>query len=344
MRAFAGVLALVLATFVTTPEALAEVRVVTTTTDLAWAAREVGGDHVRVRALCSGNEDPHFVSPTPSLVAAVGDADLFVEIGLSLEIWSERLLDGAGNPGVRPGAPGYVLASQGVATLERPTTLSRSQGDLHPEGNPHIWLDPLAMKQIASNIAEGLARVDPEHAADYRARSVALGGRIDRALYGGALVNLLGSALLDRLVRGGQLDTYLDRELGGASLRSRLGGWLKVAAPFQGEAVVTTHQSWIYFATRFGLEIADYVEEKPGIQPSVAHRRHVVERMRARDIPLVIVTNYYDPKIPAAIAEDAGAEVASVPLMTGGSPEAATWFDLMNHLVAVHAAAYGKTP
>ncbi len=219
MRAVAWILALVLASFVTAPEASAEVRVVTTITDLAWAAREVGGNHVRVRVLCSGNEDPHFVAPTPSLVAAVGDADLFVEIGLSLEIWSERLLDGAGNPGVRPGAPGYVLASQGVATLERPVTLSRSQGDLHPEGNPHIWLDPLAMKKIASNIAEGLVRVDPEHAADYRDRSVALGDRIDRALYGDVLVDLLGSALLDRLVRGGQLDTYLDRELSGTSLR-----------------------------------------------------------------------------------------------------------------------------
>jgi zinc/manganese transport system substrate-binding protein len=344
MRAVAWALALVLVGFVTVPQASAEVRVVTTTTDLAWAAREVGGDHVRVRALCSGNEDPHFVSPTPSLVAAVGDADLFVEVGLSLEIWSERLLDGAGNPGVRRGAPGYVSASQGVMTLERPTALSRSQGDLHPEGNPHVWLDPLAMKKIASNIAEGLARVDLENAADYRARSIALGDRIDRALYGDALVELLGSALLDRLARGGQLETYLDRELGGTSLRSRLGGWLKRAATFQGEAVVTTHQSWIYFATRFGLEIADYIEEKPGIQPSVAHRRHVVEQMRARNIPLVVVTNYYGPKIPAAIARDAGAEVASVPLMTGGSPEAATWFDLMNHLVDVHAAAYGKTP
>ena len=344
MRTIVGILALVLASLFTTPQASAEVRVVTTTTDLAWAAREVGGEHVRVRALCSGNEDPHFVSPTPSLVAAVGDADLFVEVGLSLEIWSERLLDGAGNPGIRPGAPGYVLASEGVATLERPTTLSRSQGDLHPEGNPHIWLDPLAMKQIASNIAEGLARVDPEHDADYRARNAALADRIDRALYGDALVELLGSALLDRLSRGGQFDAYLDRELAGAPLRSRLGGWLEVAAPLQGKAVVTTHQSWIYFATRFGLEIADYVEEKPGIQPSVAHRRHVVERMQARKIPLVIVTNYYDPKIPRAIAREAGAEISSVPLMTEGSPEAASWFDLIDHLVTVHAAAYGERP
>jgi len=342
MRSLAGFLALVLACLGTTAQAAAEVRVVTTITDLAWAAREVGGSHVRVRALCSGNADPHFVSPTPSLVAAVGDADLFVEIGLSLEIWSERLLDGAGNPGVRPGSPGYVLASQGIATLERPTILSRSQGDLHPQGNPHVWLDPLAMKKIASNIAEGLARVDPAHAADYRARSIALADRIDRRLYGSALVDLLGSALLDRLARGGQLHSYLDRELGGSSLRSRLGGWLKLAAPLQGKAVVTTHQSWIYFATRFGLEIADYVEEKPGIQPSVAHRRHVVEGMRARKIPLVVVTNYYALKIPGAIAQQAGAEIASVPLMTGGSPEAATWFDLMEHLVTTYAAAYGK--
>jgi len=344
MNRLAAFLVFALASLGTAAPAPAEIKVVTTITDLAWAAREVGGSHVRVRALCSSNEDPHFVSPTPSLVAAVGDADLFVEIGLSLEIWSERLLDGAGNPGIRPGAPGYVLASQGLATLERPTTLSRSQGDLHPEGNPHVWLDPLKMKKIASNIAEGLARVDPDHGAEYRGRSVALGDRIDRKLYGDALVDLLGSALLDRLARGGQLDTYLDRELGGTSLRSRLGGWLEAAAPLRGKAIVTTHQSWIYFATRFGLEILDYVEEKPGVQPSVAHRRHVVERMRAGKVPLIVVTNYYDPKIPGAIAREAGAELSTVPLMTGGSPEAATWFDLMDHLVTTHAAAYRKSP
>ncbi len=318
----------------------AEVRVVTTTTDLAWVAREVGGDRVRVRSLVSPTEDPHYVVPTPSLVSAVGDADLFVEIGLGLEIWTERLLDGAGNPKVRPGNPGHVFASAGIATKERPSTLSRSQGDLHPEGNPHIWLDPLLMKAMATNVAEGLARVDPAHADAYRSRTADLCDRIDVALYGEELVALLGAALLDRLARGGTLDDYLNKELGGVPLRDKLGGWLARAAPLRGRSVVYYHQSWVYFTDRFGLSVAAYVEAKPGIQPSAGHLARVAEIATAERVPVIVVTNYYDPRLPRRIAADAGIRVAVVPLMTGGTEEASSWFALMDALVTAHAAAY----
>jgi zinc/manganese transport system substrate-binding protein len=333
-------LAVVLFTLLVSTPALAEVRVVTTLADLAWVAAEVGGDHVQVRSLCAPHEDPHYVTPTPSLVAAVGDADLFVEIGLNLEIWTERLLDGAGNPKVRPGGAGYVLASAGVATKGRPSTLSRSQGDLHPDGNPHIWLDPLNMKVIVRNVAAGLARVDAPHAGEYRERADALNARIDTALYGDELIGLLGSALLDRLVRGGQLQEYLGRELGGAPLRDRLGGWLGRAQAMQGRSVVYYHQSWVYFTDRFGLTVAAYVESKPGIQPSAGHRRQVVEIAKLERVPVVLVTNYYDDRLARRIASDAGIEVAIVPIMTGGTKDAATWFDLMDTLVDAHARAF----
>ena len=324
--------------------ALAQVRVVTTTTDLAWAAEEVGGERVSVRSLCAPNEDPHYVSPTPSLVAAVGDADLFVEIGLNLETWTERLLDGAGNPDVRPGNAGYVLASQGIATKELPDTLSRSQGDLHPDGNPHVWLDPLNMKIIADNIAAGLGRVDPAHADEYSSRYAELKARIDVALFGDDLVALLGGDLLDRLVRGDQLAGYLDREIGGAPLRDKLGGWMAAGAPMQGRSVVYYHRSWVYFADRFGLTVAAYVESKPGIAPSAAHRKRVVEVVAAQQVPVVVVTNYYDPRIPQAIADEAGITVAVVPLMTGGTDEAPTWFDLIDLLVARQGRPFGAAP
>ena len=324
---------LLLPTLLIAAPASAGLKVITTTTDLAWAVEEVGGERVSVRALCAPNEDPHYVSPTPSLVAAVGDADVFVEIGLSLEIWTERLLDGAGNPDVRPGGPGYVLASQGIRTKERPDTISRSQGDLHPDGNPHVWLDPLNMKIIADNVAAGLGRVDPANVEEYRRRAADLKARIDVALFGEELVALLGGDLLDRLGRGGQLEGYLDREVGGASLRSRLGGWMATGAPMQGRAIVYYHRNWVYFADRFGLTVAAYVESKPGIAPSAAHRKRVVEVVAAERAPVVVVTNYYDTRIPRAIAEEAGITVAIVPIMTGGTDAAPTWFALIDQLV-----------
>ena len=326
------------------PAPAAALDVVTTTTDLAWAAAELGGEHVSVRALCAPNEDPHYVSPTPSLVAAVGDADLFVEIGLNLETWTERLLDGAGNPSVRPGGPGYVLASSGIRTKERPDTLSRSQGDLHPDGNPHVWLDPLNMKVIADNIAAGLGRVDPARADDYRARATALKARIDAALFGPELVALLGGDLLDRLGRGDQLEAYLDREIAGAPLRARLGGWMAAAQPMRGRSVVYYHRNWVYFAERFGLRVAAYVESKPGIAPSAAHRKRVVEVVAAERAPVVVVTNYYDPRIPRAIASEAGIDVAIVPIMTGGEEGVDTWFALMDRLVERQSRPFAAAP
>ena len=343
MKSLQIVIAALLALAWATP-ALAQVRVVTTLTDLAWAAEEVGGEHVQVRSLCAPNEDPHHVTPTPSLVAAVGDADLFVEIGLNLEIWTERLLDGAGNPKVRPGGVGYVRASDGITTKERPSTLSRSQGDLHPDGNPHVWLDPLNMLVIVHNVAEGLARVDPSHADAYRRRADEIGARIHVALYGQPLLDLLGAALLDRLARGGQLDSYLDKELGGAPLREKLGGWLGEAKVMQGRSVVYYHQSWVYFADRFGLTVAAYVEAKPGIQPSAAHLSRVVGIVGAERVPVVVVTNFYDPRLPQRIASEAGIAVAVVPMMTGGSDDAPTWFALMDLLVRAHSAPFAGSP
>ncbi len=334
---------LLLSVLVAAP-ASAAVRVVTTLTDLGWAAREIGGEHVSVRSLCAPNEDPHYVTPTPSLVAAVGDADLFVEVGLGLELWTERLLDGAGNPAVRRGGLGHVLASQGVSAKQRPATLSRSQGDLHPDGNPHIWLDPVLMKGVVGNIADGLVRVDPAHTDDYRRRAADLQARVDVALYGQELVDLLGAPLLDRLARGAQLDEYLDKVLGGAPLRDRLGGWLGAAAVLRGRSVVYYHQNWVYFADRFGLTVPLYVEARPGIAPSAAHLKRVGEVVKAERVPLIVVTNFYDARLPQRIAQEAGIRVAVVPIMSGGASSAPGWFELMDLLVTTHVQAFGATP
>jgi zinc/manganese transport system substrate-binding protein len=312
----------------------APLRVVTTLPDLAWAAQPVGGDRVQARALCAAWEDPHFVSPTPALIAEVSGADVFVEVGLGLEPWTERVLDGAANPRIRPGAAGYVKASSGISTLERPETLSRSQGDLHPEGNPHVWMDPVLMKVVATNIADGLARVDPSGADGYRKNLAALHDRVDRALYGPQLVDLLGGSLLDRLSRGGQLGSYLGKVVEGRPLSERLGGWLLKSRPMQGCEVVFYHQSWVYFAQRFGVQVAAHIEEKPGIPPSAAHRERVLSVMKERHVRLVAIATFDGQQVPQALARDAGAKLEVVPMLSGGTKDVPDWFALMDWLVS----------
>src|SRR6188508_1751916 len=140
----------------------AELKVVTTTTDLGYFARTVGGDRVKVETICQGNQDPHFVQARPSYMVTLSRADLLVAVGLELEVgWLPSLIQGARNPSINPGKPGYLEAASAVQPIDVPAGgADRSKGDIHPFGNPHFWLDPLNAKLVAHAIAERLAQLD----------------------------------------------------------------------------------------------------------------------------------------------------------------------------------------
>lgn len=280
-----------------------------------------------VTVLARGTEDPHYLSPTPALMAKVGKADLYIENGLNLELWSERLLDGAGNPKIRPGASGYVLATQGVPRLEVPTTLSRSQGDLHPEGNPHVWTDPLNVAIAADNIAAGLSRVDPANAAAYAQRAQAFRQQIYEALFGKDLVAFMGGASLDKLARSGRLVEFLQSK----GLQGRLGGWLGRAA--RGKKVVFYHQSWPYFVDRFGIDQVGIIEDRPGVAPSASHKDQLAAAMKAQGCTTIGITSYYSDRIARALAAETGATVVVLPGDVGGVPTATDYFSFMDTLV-----------
>jgi len=121
-----------------------KIKILTTTTDLASIAMTIAGEHATVMSLCSGNEDPHFLQAKPSYIVLARDADLWIRIGMELEIgWESPILDGARNSAIRIGGAGHLDASARVMRLGIPTTrISRAMGDVHPQGNPHYWLDP----------------------------------------------------------------------------------------------------------------------------------------------------------------------------------------------------------
>ncbi len=282
-----------------------------------------------VVVLARGDEDPHYLSPTPALMAQVSEADLYVENGMNLELWSARLLDGAGNPEIRPGRPGHVYASANVPRLEVPTALTRAAGDLHPDGNPHIWLDPMNLPIAAENIAEGLARVDPAGADAYTQRAATFRAKIDEELFGADLVGFMGGDLLERLARSGTLRDFLKSK----GLEDRLGGWMAQAAALEGKPVVFYHQSWAYFVDRFGLDVVGYVEDRPGISPSAAHREALGESMRARGVAVIGVTSYYDDRLAQALAADVGARVEIIPGDVGGTAAASDLDGLYGALI-----------
>jgi len=299
-------------------------RVVTTLTDYAWAAGQIGGEHLRVESIARGDQDAHFVRPRPSFQLSLRDADLFVSTGLDLELWVPPLLDAAGNRKILEGASGYVSAWPGVELLEIPVSASRSEGDVHIYGNPHIHADPLNMIFIGQNILAGLKKVDPDRASFYESREKALEDRICRRMFGDELVDLLGGDTLARLERSGNLRSFLaSKEYprgSGRTLDQRLGGWMKQAEPLRGKKIIGYHKDWIYFARRFGLDIVGYIEPKPGIPPTPRHVEKIIDLIQNQRIKVIVCANYFDPAKPQVIAERTGASVVMVPLYTDGEP------------------------
>lgn len=287
---------ILLAAFLLLPvySASAEIRVVTTLHVLADIAKQVGGGHVSVRALSKSTESPHYVIPRPSLMAAVSEADLFVEVGMQLEIWTDPVLEGAGNSNVRPGRPGHVYASEGVRALEVPVRLTRAEGDIHPSGNPHVWLGPNNAAKIAENIAKGLIRVDPVHAADYEAN-------------------------LSTFVR--QLD-------------ERMEIWKSRAKPLRGLKFVSYHKQLVYLADFLGIEEANTIEEKPGIPPSAAHHDRLMGQMKKEGIRLIIQATFDPLKISERFARDANARIVRIPIDVHGTPEASDYLKMIDAILS----------
>ena len=283
----------------------APLRVVTTTEDLAAIAREVGGERVVVQALARGYQDPHFVDAKPSYMVALRKADLFVQIGRELEVgWAPGLLNGARNRKILPGAPGFVDASARVEILEIPASASRAQGDVHPFGNPHYWLDPANGGPIARAIRDGLVRVAPADRAAFDARLAGFERRV-----------------ADETTR--------------LKARAR-------ALGVPGMRVVTYHRSWSYWARAFGCEVVDFVEPRPGIPPSPGHVASLAARLKQGDVRLILMEDFFDPRLPRKISADTGVPLAILPTSVGDVPAIRTYFDLFDHqLAAVEQALRG---
>ena len=296
------------------PAAFEKKKVIVTLAALKSITDALAGDDFEVTALAKPDQDPHMVTPTPTLMKKLREADLFIEIGLQLELWADQVATGSGNPNLAMGARGRLVASAGISREEVPAVVARSEGDIHPEGNPHIWIDPIRAKQIADNIAGGLKSVSPEAATAVDERLKKFKDRIDEALWGADLVKEAGARTLTRKTLDGSLPTWLEeKKLGG-----KLGGWLKKALPMRGAKVLEYHKSWIYLAKILGFEIVGSIQSKPGIEPGPKHIEELKAIIAAQKVKLVIVDNFYDPSVPNALSRDTGVKVAVVPGQPGG--------------------------
>jgi zinc/manganese transport system substrate-binding protein len=283
-----------------TLSAHAKLKVVATLPDLASLAREVGGDKVEVSAMAKPTEDSHFVDARPSFVVQLRDADVLIDGGAELEIgWLPPLLQNARNPKIEVGKPGRVQASKGLRLMNIPTNATRAAGDVHSLGNPHFVVDPIIAKTVALHIAQAFSALDAPNAAAYDAN-------------------------------------YKKFE---ASINAKLQEWGTAMLPFKGQSVVAYHDSWVYFAHRFGLNIDTFLEPKPGIPPSPSHLAEVIEKMKTQKIKAIIVEPFHDRKIAEKVASSTGAKVVDFAQYPGGLPNTDSYVKLIDKLVANLSAA-----
>jgi zinc/manganese transport system substrate-binding protein len=305
MRKLISIAALI-AAMLSSVDAIAAIKVVTSTQDLESIVKEVGGDKVTVESLAKGYQDPHFVEAKPSFIFKLHSADLLVAVGRELEIgWLPPLITQSRNSKIQPGNRGFLDASLKARILDIPTgPITRAMGDVHPQGNPHYWLDPGNGRRIARAIAAKLSALDPSGAAEYRA-------------------NL--ASFESKLTEG-------ERR------------WDAMLGPFAGTEVVTYHNSWPNFLKRFRLKAAGYIEPKPGIPPSPGHVVQLVNLMRARRIPVILMEPYFDERTPKSIAQKTGAKLLTFIPSAGGVPSAKDYVALFDYDVKLLADALRSRP
>jgi ABC-type Zn uptake system ZnuABC Zn-binding protein ZnuA len=315
--------------------------VVATLPTYAAIAREIARDRADVRAIARGDEDAHFVNPRPSFARLLQSADLFISTGLDLELWVPGLLDRANNPDVSEGGPGHVVVYSGIELLDIPASVSRSGGDVHVFGNPHIHTDPINGILIGRNILAGLKRVDPDGSATYEANAREFEERVLRRLFGDELVDMLGAGALFGLARAGQFWKFAEgQEFEGRPLAEYVGGWLAEAEPFRGERMVCYHKNWAYFSARFQIECAMYVEPKPGIPASPGHVRDVIAFMEANSIPVLFAANYFSQRQVELVADRSGALPLRIPEHVDGEEDVDDYFDLFDAWIPCLAVAF----
>jgi zinc/manganese transport system substrate-binding protein len=285
--------------------AQSKLNVIATTEDLASIAAEVGGDHITVESIAKGYQDPHFVEAKPSFILKLQKADILILVGRELEIgWLPVLINQSRNAKIQQGAPGYLDASLQARILDVPSgQVTRAEGDVHPLGNPHYWMDPENGKIIAKEIFDTLVKMRPNERSYYEPR----------------------------------LNDFVSR-VSAAEKR-----WLDMMAPYKGTKVVTYHRSFSNFADRFGLNVVGYVEPKPGIPPTPQHNLDLINQMKKDNVKIVLVEPYFDVKTPNAIGRDTDAQVLIMPPSVGGTKDVTDYIKLFDSNINMLVTAIKKS-
>lgn len=277
----------------------AKIKIVVSLSDLAVFTRAIGGDRVEVDVLVRGSQNPHYIEIKPSYMLKLKSADMFVTVGMQLELWAQQIIDGSRNPHLV-----VVDCSKHVNKLEVPSgKVNASMGDIHPQGNPHYWLDPENVPLIMKEILAHLSAISPADAEYF-------------------MSNMEGFV---------------------KTLDAKKAEWSAMMARLKGLKIVTYHSSFSYFAERFGLRVVGHVEPKPGIPPTPSHTTDLIRLMRNAGVKIVGVEQYFEEKTPQQIANAAGGTLVRLCTSVGGREGTDDYFKLIEYNIhAIVSAAKGS--
>ena len=261
-----------------------------------WAAlaTEIGGSHVNTFSATTALQDPHYIQARPSLIAKVRRADLVLCSGAQLEIgWLPALLQKANNRKVLPGSNGYMEASSYVLRLDATGNVDRAQGDIHPEGNPHIQTDPHNVATVAKALGERMILIDPENAAVYEA----------------SLANFL------------------------ARWQEAIEVWEAKAETLRGAKAITHHKSWVYLERWLGIEVVANLEAIPGLPPTPTHLSRLTKKFDEGGADFIIRSPYQDARPSEWLSEKVGITAIILPLTVGGTEQAQDLFSLFDDII-----------
>ena len=277
------------------------IRVVTSIPDFGAIAAAIGGADVATESIVKGNRDVHAVELLPSLMMKVRKADVYVKVGLDLDLWAQQIIDGSRNARLI-----VVDASRDIAKLGVPTfKLDASYGDLHAHGNPHYWLDPANARPIGETILSALVAIAPERSTQFKAN----------------------------------LDAYVVR------MDAATATWRQRLAPYAGVEVISFHDSWPYFAGRFGIKVVDFLEPKPGVPPTPTHVAALTELLRTGRVKAILMESYFDDRVPAMLSRTTGVPLVKVPVLVSSAPGVDDQFALFEEITGSLARAFaGEKP
>ncbi|MGD8380266.1 MAG: zinc ABC transporter substrate-binding protein, partial [Gammaproteobacteria bacterium] len=273
-----------------------------------WASlvKEIGGDKVDVTSATSPFQDVHYIQARPSLIARMRRADLLVVSGADLEIgWLPVLMRQASNSKIQIGQPGYLEVAKHVPMLDVPSTVDRSQGDIHPYGNPHVQTSPHNIARAADLVAQRLEAIDPGNADYYKQRYAAFDKRWTAAM----------------------------------------ARWEKEAAPLKGMEVVTHHKSWVYMNHWLGLKEVGNLEPRPGVPPTAAHLSELLGVFKQHHVEAIIRAAYQDSRPSEWLSSRTGVPAIVIPHSphaADGADDLFGMFDVMiQRLLKAHQQAGG---